>query len=261
MTVNITLDLIDRLRTLAKTAGAEIMRIYHTKFTVESKADASPVTLADRQAEQIILDGISREIGSKFPIVAEEAMAAGAATVVGSSPFWLVDPLDGTKQFVTREPEFTVNIALIDAGRPVLGVVYAPAIQSLYWGSSHGAFAEIDGGTARPIACRPVPGKGLTVVISKSHRSAADDAFLSKLDIKREISAGSSLKFCLVASGRADVYPRFGRTMEWDTAAGDAVLRFAGGRMTCADGSAFLYGKPDFANGDFIAWGAGSKTT
>ena len=255
MTVNITLDTVDKVRTLARAAGAAIMKIYESGFTVETKSDDSPVTRADRLAEEIIVAGL-RKLSRKFPIVAEEASEAGDTPDVTGQPFWLVDPLDGTKSFIKHEPEFTVNIALIDAGRPVLGIVYAPASRALYWGSANGAFAEIGGSLARPIACRPVPDKGLVVAASSNHRSPADNAFLAKLDVKKEISIGSSLKFCLIATGRADVYPRFGPTMEWDTAAGHAVLRYAGGRVTHVDGSEFFYGKPGFRNTDFIAWGA-----
>lgn len=255
MTVNITLDVVDKTRALALEAGAAIMKVYNSGFTVETKSDDSPVTRADREAEVIIIAGL-RKLSDKFPIVAEEAAAAGDIPDVVGQPFWLVDPLDGTKSFINREPEFTVNIALIDAGRPVLGVVYAPASRQLYWGSANGAFAESGGSQAKPIACRPVPEKGVVVAASSNHRSPADDAFLAKLDVKKEISIGSSLKFCLVATGRADIYPRFGPTMEWDTAAGHAVLRYAGGRVTHVDGAEFLYGKPGFRNTDFIAWGA-----
>jgi 3'(2'), 5'-bisphosphate nucleotidase len=256
LTVNVTHDLIAMIRALALTAGAEIMKIYDSKFEVETKADASPVTQADRLAESIIIDGIRGSISERFPIVAEEAASGGDLPDVSQGPFWLIDPLDGTKQFIKHEPEFTVNIALIDAGRPIVGAVFAPAHRALYVGSALGAFAETDGGEARRIACKPVPAKGVTVAVSSSHRSAGDDAFLAKLDVKKTISAGSSLKFCLVAEGKADVYPRFGTTMEWDTAAGHAVLRFAGGHMTHVDGSEFLYNKPDFRNPHFIAWGA-----
>ena len=258
MTVNITLATMDAVRGLAKQAGAEIMKIYNSGFTVETKADNSPVTEADRIAENLIIEGIGKEITDAFPIVAEEAVAVGDIPEVANQPFWLVDALDGTKQFIQHQPEFTVNIALIDAGRPVLGVVHVPAENSTYWGSSYGAFAESGGGAPRPIACRPVPAKSVVVAVSKSHRTPETNAYLATLDIGREIDAGSSLKFCLVATGRADIYPRFGRTMEWDTAAGHSVLRFAGGSVTKVDGSDFLYGKEGFENPDFIAKGASS---
>jgi 3'(2'), 5'-bisphosphate nucleotidase len=256
VTVNVTNDLVETLRKLALTAGSEIMKIYNTKFAVEAKSDNSPVTQADRLAEKIIIDGIKNQIGSKLPIVAEESAEAGQLPEVGSGPFWLVDPLDGTKSFIKREPEFTVNIALVDAGRPTLGIVYAPATHELFWGSALGSFAETHGAKARKIVCKPVPKKGVTVAVSASHRSKEDEAFLATLDLKKTISAGSSLKFCLVAEGKADIYPRFGPTMEWDTAAGHAVLRYAGGRVTNTDGTEFLYAKPGFRNTDFIAWGA-----
>jgi 3'(2'), 5'-bisphosphate nucleotidase len=258
LTVNITLATIDAVRGLAKQAGAEIMKIYNSGFTVETKADNSPVTEADRISEKLIIEGIRKEITDAFPIIAEEAVATGDIPEIGNQPFWLVDALDGTKQFIQHQPEFTVNIALIDAGQPVLGVVHVPVENSTYWGSSYGAFAESGGGAPRPIACRPVPKKGVVVAVSKSHRTPETDSYLATLNIGREIDAGSSLKFCLVATGRADIYPRFGRTMEWDTAAGHSVLRFAGGSVTEVDGGDFNYGKEGFENSNFIAKGAGN---
>jgi 3'(2'), 5'-bisphosphate nucleotidase len=168
--------------------------------------------------------------------------------------------LDGTKQFVSRRGEFTVNIALIEDGQPVLGIVHAPALDATYWGSPLGAFARTDGAEARPIACRPMPKKGLIAVASRSHRNAATDAFLARYDIAEAISSGSSIKFCLVACGKADLYPRTGRTMEWDTAAGHAVVRFAGGTVTELDGKALTYGKPGFENPHFVVRGAAPQS-
>ena len=254
--LNISLDLTQQLCDISKRAGAEIMKIYNSDFEVDTKSDESPVTLADRVAEDLILKAIREEITDTIPIVAEESVAAGTIPEVGSDPFWLVDPLDGTKQFITKKGEFTVNIALIENRVPVLGVVHAPALNATYWGSVHGAFAETDGGQARRIGVRSPAADGIVAVVSRSHRTPEVDDFLKDYTIKEEISSGSSIKFCLVATGRADVYPRVGRTMEWDTAAGHGVLRAAGGRMTQVDGSEFLYAKPDFANPHFIAWGA-----
>ena len=257
MTVNVTLDVIEGVRDIAKRAGAEILRIYQSDFAVETKADSSPVTEADRAAEACILDAIPGEITRTFPIVSEEAFASGQYPDVAGGPFWLVDPLDGTKEFVKRNGEFTVNIALIDASRPVLGVVYAPAIGATYWGSAYGAFTEDEDGSERPIACRRPPEDGLVALVSRSHRTPEVDAFLAGYTIKEETSAGSSLKFCLVAAGRADIYPRLGRTMEWDTAAGQAVARFAGGRVSTLDGNDLSYGKPGFENPHFVVRGSG----
>ncbi len=252
MTLNITIQLIDQVRMLAQRAGREIMKVYATDFPVEIKRDSTPVTRADRLAEALIVRTIEDDITDKFPIVAEEAFAAGTVPDISGTPFWLVDALDGTKEFVRRGEDFTVNIALIENARPVLGVVHAPAVGATYWGIRYGAFAENNGGAARPIECRPPPKDGLVAVVSRSHRTPETDAFLSRIVVKEETSTGSSLKFCMVAAGRADIYPRFGRTMEWDTAAGHAVVRFAGGQVTKLDGSKLTYGKPGFENPDFI---------
>jgi 3'(2'), 5'-bisphosphate nucleotidase len=255
--VSVTVDqtLMDTVCAIARAAGRVIMDVYSTDFAVTAKSDASPVTEADQRAEELILKALRREISQHYPIVAEEEVAAGRTPVVNAEPFWLVDPLDGTKQFVTRRGEFTVNIALIEGGLPVLGVVHAPAIGATYWGSSLGAFAETEGGTAQRIGCRPVPEKGLIAVASRSHRNAETDAYLARYDIAETISSGSSIKFCLVACGRADLYPRTGRTMEWDTAAGHAVVRFAGGEVTTLAGDALTYGKPGFENPHFVVRG------
>ena len=258
MTLNIGLGETERVREIALAAGKEILTVYGSNFKVEAKADDSPVTEADRRAEALIVAGL-RRITDTFPIVGEEAFADGTAPAVAGKPFWLVDPLDGTKEFIKRNGEFTVNIALIDAGRPVLGVVHAPAIKTTYWGSTNGAFATTGGGVRRAIAVRRPPTGGVVAVVSRSHRTADVDTFLAGYTVKREISAGSSLKFCLVASGEADVYPRFGRTMEWDTAAGHAVLRFAGGHVRDVSGRELAYGKPGFENPHFVATGGESE--
>lgn len=255
--------MIERICGIALEAGAEVMRVYGTDFAVEVKADQSPVTLADTVAEAVILEGLL-QLEPGVPIVAEEAMSSGAVPQVAER-FFMVDPLDGSKEFVSRNGEFTVNIALVEHGNPVLGVVYAPALGRIWWGKNgKGSFAAevVDGRIvdARAITVRAA-GQGLCAVGSRSHGSGEGDERLSRLPISSYVSAGSSLKFCLVASGEADVYPRLGRTMEWDTAAGDAVLRAAGGRVECLDGRLLCYGKrnqvddSDFANPFFIAYG------
>ena len=256
MTVSITADVVDTVRDIAERAGRAILEIYNSDFAVASKEDKSPVTDADQQAEDLILAAIRTEIVGAWPIVAEEAVASGFVPEVGDAPFWLVDPLDGTKEFISRRGEYTVNIALIENRQPVLGVVHAPAIGATYWGSPLGAFAMKDGGGVQEIHCRPMPKTGLVAVASRSHRTPETDSFLAKYDVAEAISSGSSIKFCLIAEGRADLYPRTGRTMEWDTAAGDAVVRFAGGRVTTIDGGDFLYGKPGFENPHFVVYGA-----
>ncbi len=253
MTVEIGTRFVDQVVTLAIDAGKEIMKIYNSGFTVETKDDRSPVTAADRAAEAVITETIISQITDRFPIVGEEAFSEGRIPNVADTPFWLVDPLDGTKEFINHRDEFTVNIALIEEGRPILGVVYAPAKGTAYYGSPLGAFSFTNGGTPRAIACRSIPSDGLTAIASRSHRSPQVDEYLSGFEVAESISAGSSLKFCLVAEGKADLYPRFGRTMEWDTAAGHAVLAFAGGEVVKADESPFLYAKPGFENPDFIA--------
>ena len=255
MSLDLDPGLARQVRAIARRAGAAILEIYETDFAVEAKADASPVTEADRTAEDIIVGALGDELGQSFPIVSEEAFAGGASPDVAGTPFWLVDPLDGTKEFIKRNGEFTVNIALVADGRPLLGVVHAPALGATYWGSPDGAFCETEEGAPRRIACRAPPADGLVALVSRSHRTPEVDAFLADYAIKEESSAGSSLKFCLVAAGRADIYPRLGRTMEWDTAAGQALACFAGGGVTTLDGAALSYGKPGFENPHFVVRG------
>lgn len=255
MTVNIPISLLDQLHTVAIRAGDAIMEIYNSDFAVEAKDDASPVTEADRKAEEIIVDALKNEIKTPFPIVGEEAFSEGLAPTEVGQTFWLVDPLDGTKEFISKNGEFTVNIALIDNGRPVLGVVHVPALGQVYMGSPHGASADLNGQGPKPIECRPMPQMGITALVSRSHRSADVDEFLKDFNVSEEISAGSSLKFCLLAAGRADIYPRLGRTMEWDTAAAHAVLKAAGGSVKDMDGKELSYGKPGFENPHFVARG------
>jgi len=247
--------LLDSLVPLIRDAGRVIMDIYATDFDVTKKGDESPVTQADQRAEDVILAGLA-QLAPGIPVVAEEAVAAGNIPDV-SDRFFLVDPLDGTKEFISRNGEFTVNIALIEQGRPVLGLVYAPAIGRLFGGvAGQGAWLE-DAHGRRAIRCRAVPAEGLTVVASRSHGDeTALDAFLNGRTVASRTNAGSSLKLCLVAAGEADLYPRLGRTMEWDIAAGDAVLRAAGGRVSVvADGTDLRYGKPGFDNPHFAAAG------
>lgn len=257
-TVPASSDLLDPLMDLARAAGEAIMVVYRRPvIEVRGKADASPVTEADEQAEAIILAGLA-VLDPATPVVSEEAAAAGHTPQVGTR-FWLVDPLDGTKEFIGRNGEFTVNIALVEAGRPVLGVVWAPAIGRMFAGGlGLGAFT-VSAGVRHAIGCRSIPAQGLTVVASRSHHDAgALDAFLAGRPVASLTQAGSSLKLCLVATGEADLYPRFGRTMEWDIAAGHAVLAAAGGRViSLPDGEELRYGKPGFENPDFCAQGLG----
>lgn len=248
---------------LARRAGERVMAIYRTDFAVQGKADASPVTQADQQAEALILAGL-RALTPDLPIVAEEAVAGGdVPALAGVRRFWLVDPLDGTREFVARNGEFTVNIALVQDGRPVLGVVLAPALEGgRLWSGVVGAGAWVeDGAGRRAVRCRAVPDEGWTVLASRSHGDAAAlDAFLAAHPAGRRLArlgnAGSSLKLCLIAEGRADLYPRLGRTMAWDIAAGHAVLAAAGGSVRRLDGGAPLaYGAAGFENPHFVAAG------
>ncbi len=244
----------DEVVAIAERAGEEIMRHYGGAVAVTEKADQSPVTLADQRAEALILAAL-KELIPDVPIVAEELCAAGEAPEVAER-FVLVDPLDGTKEFISRNGEFTVNIVLIEAGRPGLGVVHLPATGVSYWTAGEDAFRRERGGRPVPICCRSVSeGEPVVVVASRSHRDARTEEFIAGLNVKEIVSAGSSLKLCRVAEGTADVYPRFGRTMEWDIAAGDAILRAAGGSVRTVAGEEFRYGKPGFENPAFVARG------
>jgi 3'(2'), 5'-bisphosphate nucleotidase len=259
-------DLLPKLVDLAIQAGEKIMEVYGTAFSVNVKDDASPCTAADLAAEAIILAGLEKSFPD-IAVVSEEAASEGRVPEA-TRKFFLVDPLDGTKEFVSRNGEFTVNIALIDDEAPVAGVVYAPAMGTIWWGahgqgSWHGAVVEGQVLEARSISVRPSP-QNLSAVGSRSHGTDAVDERLAHFAIGDTLSVGSSLKFCLVAEGRADIYPRLGRTMEWDTAAGDAILRAAGGRVETLDGHPLPYGKrnqatdADFANPHFVAFGCKS---
>ncbi|MSP67792.1 MAG: 3'(2'),5'-bisphosphate nucleotidase [Alphaproteobacteria bacterium] len=232
-----------------------IMRHYEGGTEVRQKADKSMVTGADEAAEAIILAALG-VFTPDLPVVAEERVAkSGAPTAVGHR-FWLVDPLDGTREFLDRNGDFTVNIALVEAGRPILGVVHAPAVGQTYWTSAPGVvMATQAAGAPARVSCRRSPPAGLVVVSSRSHRSPETDTFLARFKVASDTPAGSSLKFCVVARGAADLYPRLGRTMEWDTAAGHAVLAAAGGTVATLDGNELTYGKPGFENPHFVARG------
>lgn len=253
--------LLELLLDAAIEAGKAICAVYSGAFDVRRKADESPVTAADHAAEAIVLDHLARG-AQGVPVVAEEEAAAGRIPAIGER-FFLVDPLDGTKEFVARRGEFTVNIALVESGVPVLGVVYAPASSQLYAGDLAAGLAfrsaqEPETTRRAPresIRTRQPPPDGLTAVASRSHRTPETDEYLKRAGVARTVSIGSSLKFCLVACGEADVYPRFGPTMEWDTAAGHAVLAAAGGSVRTLDGEPLRYGKSGFRNPSFIASG------
>ena len=256
--------MLHALERLALAAGREVMRVFHDGCAIEAKADSTPVTEADRESEKIILAGL-RAAFPDIPCVAEEEASAGIVPPRLGEAFFLVDPLDGTKEFVNRRTDFTVNIALVRQGVPEIGVVFAPCGGRFFSGRPGraevleiGVDFEIAG--RRPISVREGT-EPLSVVASRSHNTPETEDFIRGLGAAEIVSVGSSLKFCLVAGAEADVYPRFGRTMEWDTAAGDAVLRAAGGMTRTLDGKPLIYGKrnqaddADFANPHFVASG------
>jgi len=242
------------LARIAAAAGTVVMRHYGA-CAAQTKADNSPVTIADQQAEALILQELAAAFAG-VPVVAEEEAAAGR-TVATDGHFFLVDPLDGTREFLSGNGEFTVNIAEIRNGAPVMGVVHAPAKGRMFLGAlNEGAFETTEAlADFKTIAVRPPPADGLVAVGSRSHNDARTEEFLKQFAVKEFVSAGSSLKFCLVAAGEADLYARAGRTMEWDTAAGQAVLMAAGGSVSLWSGTPFTYGKPGFENPAFVAKG------
>ncbi|HWL80161.1 MAG TPA: 3'(2'),5'-bisphosphate nucleotidase CysQ [Roseomonas sp.] len=251
-------DLLDLAARLAQRAAAAILTVRDAGFAVEHKDDLSPVTAADRLAEAIIAEGL-REAAPDIPVVAEEEVSGGA--LLAASPrYWLVDPLDGTREFAAGRAEFTVNIGLIEGGRPKLGAVAIPATGELFTGIlGLGAWKE-DAGGRRPIQARRVPEEGLVVMASRHYK---DDPrlprFLEGRKVQRIVNMGSAVKFCRLAEGTGDLYPRFGRTMEWDTAAPEAVLLAAGGRCTDFEGRPLAYGKPGWENPPFLCQGAESQ--
>lgn len=251
---------------IALAAGPVVMREYGRNGEVRAKLDSSPVTIADEQAEEVIL-GLLRAEAWEIPIVAEESTAKGERPAVDGR-FILVDPLDGTREFISCNGEFTINIALVEDGAPVAGAVYAPALARLWWGGTRAFRCDAPVGEGLPaegqwrvIRARPAPATGLIAMASRSHGDPETEAFLARLPIGERRPAGSSLKFCALAEGGADVYPRFAPTMEWDTAAGDAVLRAAGGVVLAVDGGLLRYGKTDsqLRNGGFVAWGDAAR--
>lgn len=262
-------DLLDRFADLALEAGRAILAIRDAGAACRTKGDGSPVTEADEAAEAIISAGLAALLPD-VPLVAEEAAAAGRVPEIGSR-FLLVDPLDGTREFVSGSGEFTVNIALVENEFPIAGVVYAPAIGALYAGQTGVGARSADVDLShkfnrdtvawRGIAVRVPPAGGLIAMGSRSHLTPETKDYVTRHGLEKFVSVGSSLKFCRVAEGAADLYPRLGRTMEWDTAAGDAILRAAGGRVVTFDGAPLRYGKrgqpedTDFANPWFIAAG------
>ena len=262
-------DLLTRvMRDLALAGGDKIMDIYNSDdFEVKTKSDSSPVTEADEAADVVISDGLRAAFPDITLITEEQSQSHSEKADV----FLIVDPLDGTKEFINRRGDFTVNIALVENGIPTRGVVYAPAKNRMFFTQADGTTVEETGpfvqgqiGETRQISVSTPNNDALIVVASKSHRDQATDDYIAKYNVQDMTSAGSSLKFCLVATGEADLYPRVGRTMEWDTAAGHAVLNGAGGSVVRFDDlTPLTYGKEDYANPFFIAFSKGVdlKTT
>jgi 3'(2'), 5'-bisphosphate nucleotidase len=248
--------LVEAARAAAWRAGAVILEVYAAEFDVHRKSDESPVTLADHRSEAIIVAAL-HEIAPEIPVIAEELAEAHGLPTVAPPLFWLVDPLDGTKEFVARNGEFSINIGLVEGDRPVLGLIHVPAKDLTYAAAGPGTATRQEGrGAPAPIAARSPPASGLVVTHSRSHNTSAKvDAFLQGMNVARRLVSGSAYKFCLIAEGSADLYPRFGPTMEWDTAAGQAILEAAGGSVTTIEGAPFRYGKPGFLNGGFVARG------
>ena len=247
-------ELLDRTVLLARQAGRAVMDIYGKAFEVRKKGDDSPLTEADLASHRILSEGLAG-IAPGWPVLSEESAEIPFEERQDWKRYWLIDPLDGTKEFVGRTGEFTINIALIEEGFPILGVVYAPVMERLYHAEKDmGAFRE-EGGDSRRIEVSPHAGRRIRVVASKSHRGEKLDAFLEKLGEHEEISMGSSLKFCLVAEGAADLYPRLGPTMEWDTAAAQCIVEEAGGSVTDISGKRLEYNKPDLHNPEFMVAG------
>lgn len=251
------LDLARKLIPVVRAAGEVELKYYREDFAVTDKSDGSPVTRADQEAEALI----ERELGviaPGIPVVGEEAAAQGRVTDISTGTFFLVDPLDGTREFITGGGDFTVNIALLKNCIPVMGIIYAPVADALYFGAEGQAFMLRAGEAERRMTVRAQPVEGLTVTASRRHGDAERlAAFLEGWPVRETVVRSSSLKFCIIAAGEADLYPRLGPTSEWDTAAGEAILTAAGGKIMDLKGQPLVYGKTDkrFLNPDFVAYG------
>ncbi len=249
---------LEAVETIARDAGRRILEIYNSDFSVTKKQDESPITEADRAAQQIILQGLAR-LTPAVPVLAEESPTVEYGARAHWARFWLVDPLDGTKEFVSRNGEFTVNIALIEHAVPILGVVHVP-VQNITYAACRGGAATKHSGDAARIIIRTQPYDGRRpprVVASRSHAASNQQQYLARLGKHELVSMGSSIKFCLVAEGAADVYPRLGTTMEWDTGAAQCIVETAGGRIVASDGRPLRYNKPSLKNPWLVTSGAG----
>jgi 3'(2'), 5'-bisphosphate nucleotidase len=245
--------LLPEVALATRRAGDAIRTHYESDFAVVKKTDGSPVTAADHASEAVMLEAL-RTITPEIPVVSEEEVEAGRFPDISGGRFWLVDPLDGTKEFVKRNGEFAVVVGLVVDFKPVAGIIYAPILDTLYAGGAGRAWREKDG-RSEALAARAPASDGLVVAISRSHISEKFESYLATLPLKGRVACGSAIKFGLLAAGEADIYPRYGQTMEWDTAAGHAILEAAGGRLETKDGGTLVYGKPGFLNHGFIARG------
>ena len=245
--------MIEKIQCIAREAGKAILSYYGQPVPVEKKADDSPLTKADLAAHHVIVDGL-QALDDSIPVLSEEASEVAFEERKKWKDFWVVDPMDGTKEFIKQTGEFTVNIALVRLGKPVLGVVYVPAKDLYYWAEQgQGAFKQQGEEAAFAIKVRSPDKKRPGIVASRDHAGPMVQELLERFPGAETQSMGSSLKFCLIAEGKADIYLRDVPTMEWDTAAGEAVLRAAGGMVICPGGTPFIYGKPEYRNGAFIA--------
>lgn len=243
---------LDALIPIVRAAGEKALSVYQSDFTVNAKADHSPVTQADLLVDAMI----APELARLFPdihVVSEEKAASHRLASIRDNLFFLVDPIDGTKEFVNKTGEFTINIALIKQSAPIAGIVYAPLLGRFFIADVKTGAFELKAGKKQAIKVADCREKGVIAVASRSHFDAQTAAFLEQKKVKDVVSVGSSLKFCTLATGEADIYPRFGPTMEWDTAAGHAILKAAGGDVLTIDGQPLSYGKPDFRNPYFFA--------
>lgn len=245
--------MLKKIASLAERAGEEIMKVYSREFSVEYKEDSSPLTEADTASHRVIAEALAA-LTPQIPVISEEGAQIPWLKRKSYKSFWLVDPLDGTKEFVKRNGEFTVNIALIMGNTPVLGVIYAPAKGALYYGEKgHGAFRQVRGESTERLERKLLEHNGpVRAVVSRSHPSPEVEDFLKNYNVTSAVEAGSSLKFCLIAENRADLYPRFGPTCEWDTAAGHAIAEAAGCAVTTLDGGLLTYNKESPLNPGFL---------
>lgn len=247
----------DVILQIARKAGDKILEIYNDaelSKIVDNKADNSPLTLADKASNKIIIEGLNA-LELNYPILSEEEAHAPFGERKSWSTFWLVDPLDGTKEFINRNGEFTVNIALIENGKPIFGVIYVPVTDVMYWGNEKGAFIQRGDSNVEALKVNKST-KNRIAVRSKSHASQEEEVVLERYDVTDSISVGSSLKFCMVAEGKADMYYRHGPTMEWDIGAGQAILEAAGGKVFIGTSEKpFTYNKENLLNGSFLCLG------